>query len=247
MKVMVVDPDVERRADLVDAICELAHVEVRAATATALESRDVLATEPIDLVIAGALSPGEATYLAALSDSARVELALASTREDIIATVELAVRMRHGDASQNFNELAMRSKQIAFERATRAAGPASLSHRLRAAQPSPRTHADAGAQRFDLREWLPRTIAGMRPVLPDYVEVISLVAANTPMVRCVPQILEHAVLELVLQAASTLVWGGTIWLTAEATDDGHVQLDVVENGSGRVRDLTLRAAPGAYS
>jgi hypothetical protein len=247
MKVMVVDPDVERRADLVDAICEVEHVEVTASTATALESRDVLAREHVDLVIASALSPGEATYLAALSDSARVELALASTRDDIIAVVALAVRMRHGGASQTFQELALRSKQVAFERATRAAGPTSLSHRLRAAQPAARPHPDAGAQRIDLREWLPRAILGMRPVLPDYVEVISLVAADTPMVRCVPKVLEHAVLELVLQAASILVWGGTIWLTAEATADGQVQLDVVENGSGRVRDLTLRAAPGAYS
>jgi signal transduction histidine kinase len=152
----------------------------------------------------------------------------------------MAARRREGP-SPAFQRLAARSKHLAFERNSAQAGPLALAHHLQTRTDMPKR----GAQTLDLAAWLPIALVQMRAVLPDYIEVAPLIAAETPHVSCDPAVLEHMLLELVLQATTVLPWGGTVWVTVMADADGQVLLDVLENGHGHVRDLTLRASADA--
>lgn len=242
MKILVVEPGAERRAQIVDAICELPGIEVLAHAASAGDSRVLIACEPIDVVVAGALP---------MDDLAALEL-IAEGRACPVVTVtsveELAATLRTMDAAierrASYTRLSARSKYLAFEQNTRLAGPLALAHHLRADEPGP---AHKGTETIDLRTWLPEAIAQLRPFVPAYIEMVPLVAGDALLVQCVPAMLEHVVMELVLQACTALPWGGTVWLTAAPGKDGEVKLDVLENGRGQVRDLTLRASAPAGS
>lgn len=216
MKILVIEPGDDRRADLADAICELAGVEVVATVAEVPDGHVVIACEPIDVVIAGELPVSELATLDVLAQKFACTVVRASTLESLTATLQKLVRRR----------------------APALMGLSAIEGRRAATQP----RAKLADQTVDLREWLPRTIAALRRMVPDYIELVPIVAAGTPAVVCVPAILEQVVYELVIQACAALPWGGTVWLTAGPGRDGEVKLDVLENGLGEIQDLTLRAS-----
>jgi hypothetical protein len=74
-----------------------------------------------------------------------------------------------------------------------------------------------------------------------------MISAGTPSVQCIPEVLEHVMLEIILKAAVKLPWGGTIWLTAERARLDEVRIDILENGHGTGQDLTLRASSAVCS
>jgi len=214
MKVLVVDADAERRADLVDAVCELPGIEVCGATHNAASSHDLLTREQIDVIVAGDLPLVEVAALSLVA-GARNCTVVSATHPPAVVTALQAIAARRTEPSTMPDRLA-RAKYLAFERDSQ--------------------------QTIDLRDWLPRTVEQLRRVVPGHIELVAIVAGDTLPVRCVPEMLERLVLDLVLQAAHALPWGGTVWLTAAPGADGEVKLDVLENGLGRVLDLTLRAS-----
>jgi hypothetical protein len=215
MKILVIEPDDNRRADLADAICELPGVEVLATVAAIEDGHAVIAREPVDVIVAGELSAPELTTLDGLARTFACTVILVSTLASLAAAL-------HKRASRR---VAPHTAWAVLERQTDGA---------------PRTKL--AGETVDLSEWLPRTIMQLRRMVPDYIELVPIVAADTPAVHCVPAILEQVVFELVLQACTALPWGGTVWLTAGPGDDGEVKLDVLENGLGEIQDLTLRAS-----
>jgi hypothetical protein len=238
MKVLVVDRELDRRAELVDAICELEHVEVCGTAGTAVEAREVLAAEPIDMVIEGAMSSDESSKIAALSLTYHCELVRATSASEVSEIVRRSAR-EYAD----WAERPVRSTPPASI-ASPEIGPLALSYAFLAGP----GHSDAtSTQTIDLSEWLPATVEKVRTMLPAIVEVVIHIADGTLPVRCVPTTLEHSVFQLLLQASASLVWGGTIWLMADTRLDGLVRLTVLENAVGELRDLTLSTSHHAFS
>lgn len=215
MKILVVEECDERRADLVDVLCELPRIEVRGATANAAETGWRLTGERIDAVVLGRVADADRDAIAALTDSH--DCALLDAGPDVIGTLTALAEERRQRYGRTFASLAARSKYLALDRG------------------SPET--------IVLDEWLPKVIARVRPLLSELVEVVVIVAPDTQPVCCVSDALEHVVIDIVVQACKSLPWGGIVWLTATPGGDGEVKLDVLENGGGRVQDFTLLASP----
>lgn len=246
MNVLVVESRPERRADLVDAICELPGIEVRGATATSAECKAILVDEVVDALVVGDVSGPELMQLAALAECqlACTVVAAGATDEVVRSLLSLAAELRPAEPT-GLTALASRAKLLAFERDWQQAGPSALAYHLRAGHRE--TFAPQTSQSIVLQEWMPALLARVRDVIPEYIELAPLIAVDTPPVRCVPAVLEHVLLDALLRAATQLPWGGTIWLTAERGDDGQVRIDVLENGAGSGHDLSLRALPSATS
>ncbi len=241
MNILVVDPSAERRADLADLLCELPGIEVRATAPDVYGTQMVLWSEAIDVVVVGEIPFLELQTLVSLAEPKGC-IVIEVTTETALVTALRAMAARKSEPLDRMNQIASHSKRLAFERDAPHAGPKALAHHLRS-----RERMYGGTETLDLREWLPRTIAQLRVMIPDIVELVPIVAADTPPVQCEPAILEHVVLELILQACAALPWGGTIWLTAGPGADGEVKLDVLENGRGESLDLTLRVSAPAGS
>lgn len=215
MKILVIDESDERRADLVDMLCELPRIEVRGGAANAAETGWRLTGEPIDALIVGSVTAPEREALAVLADSH--DCAVLTAGPDVIQTLMALSDERRRRYGRTFASLAARSKYLALDRG------------------APET--------IVLSEWLPNVVARVRPLLSELVEVVVMVEPGTQPVCCVPDALEHVVIDLVVQACKSLPWGGIVWLTATPGGDGEVKLDVLENGGGRVQDFTLLASP----
>ncbi len=246
MNVLVVEPRPERRADLVDAICELPGIVVRGAAATSVECKTILLEEVVDALVVGDVDGPELMQLAALAECqlACTVVTAGATDEVIRSLLSIAASHRAVEPT-GLSALASRAKLLAFERDWQHAGPSALAYHLRAGQrelPAPQA-----SQSIVLQDWMPALLARVRDVIPEYIELAPLIAVDTPPVRCIPAVLEHVILEALLRAATQLPWGGTIWLTAERGDDGQVRIDVLENGAGSGHDLSLRALPSAAS
>jgi len=200
MNVLVVEPSEERRDALVDALCELRDVEVRGAAGSALESRDALTSERIDVVVMGALLSHERAYIMSLAGSWCRFVEAADVTDAKVRVAELA--LSKDLIADSFSSLAARAKIIAFERDTAEAGPNALAHHLRVAHRATHRRVLRGTQTIELQEWLPAMISRIRSVVPDYIELVPIIAEGTPSVRCVPAVLEHVMLEIVLKAGS---------------------------------------------
>lgn len=219
MKILVVEPHATRRAELVDWTCELPGFVLVDAVPGRAEADALLATTHVDIVVLGTLPrwPVSGTALVEARGSMN----------------ELAAALSAHRANRRASEYLQR---LDAEHEARNATLQTLQYRLRS---EPRLEV---AETIDLREWLPRTIARLRAVVPPFVELVPLVAVDTLPVRCVATLLEQVVYEIVLRACGHLPWGGTVWLTAAPGAEGEVTLDVLENGRGEIRDVTLRAS-----
>ena len=210
LKIIVVEKLEARRADFVDAICELPGVLACGASGF-VDALRVLSTEPVDAMVLGGLPDGEQRQLLTLV--------------------------------QNLPSCEVIGADDASELAARVAP---LLGRQRKPRPQPLRVAPqrtrGGMQTVVLKDWLPAMCAGFAAKLPAYVELSPIVSGDTPPVRCVPEVLEHEMLDIVLEAATKLPWGGTIWLTAERSGTDTVRIEVLENGRGTGGDVTLHAA-----
>lgn len=243
MNILIVEPDPLRRADIVDWTCELPGIVVAGAVTGHAEAEVALGCAPIDVIVAGLVPLWDLTALHTAAEQLGITLVEAHSSEADLAELLMGQVASHaGEPLSPVNRLSARTKRLAFERDAQQASTLALAHRLRSTHRRARTN-----ESLELREWLPATIAKLRAVIPEYIELVPIIAAETLPVRCVPDVLEHVVYELVLRAAAQLPWGGTVWLTATPGADGEVQLDVLENGRGRILDLTLRASAPAGS
>lgn len=238
MRVLVVDPAAESRAELIHLICELPGVDVRGAVPGLLECHVALAAEPFEVIVAGELPLWELASIVSVAETLGCAVVERTTDAGLVATLS-TIAARRTEAAEELLRLATRSKVLAFERDAQVAGPRALALHLQTGEPDRARRSD---QTIDLRAWLPLIVTQLRGLVPDYIEVVPMVAADTHPVRCVPSVLEQVVLELVLRAAAQLPWGGTVWITATPGADDEVKLDVLENGHGHVLDLVLRAS-----
>lgn len=215
MKIMVVEQNDERRADLVDMLCELPRIEVRGAATNAAETGWRLAGERVEAIVVGHVTTADREAIEALAHTH--DCALLDAGADVIDSLTALAEERQQRYGRTFASLAARSKYLALERGV--------------------------TETIALDEWLPSVIARVRPLVSPLVEVIVMVEPETQPVCCVPDVLEHVVIDLIMHACRALPWGGIVWLTATPGDDGEVKLDVLENGGGHVQDLTLLASP----
>lgn len=250
MNVLVVEKSSERRAELVDAVCELPGVDVRAAAANAVDADLVLRSEYIEAVVLGALPAKQRKDVLANVHATCTVIDAIDTDTDGVSR-RLAELARHRDqlvaASSTFTSLTSHARGIARQRNTVQAGPLALSLQLRLADPETARRQACRMETLLLADWLPAAIQRMRPAVPDIIEIVPVIAADTPPVWCMPEVIEHALLLAVLEAAAKLPWGGTIWLAVDRADIRVVRIDVIENGQGTVHDVTIRAATAAAS
>lgn len=211
LKIMVVEQLETRRADLVDAICELPGV-LACGVAGFVDALRILSTEPVDAMVLGALPASERRQLLTLvQDLPSCEVLAAADATELAARIE---------------------PLIAAHRTKPPSRPLHV-----APQPARR-----GMQTVVLKDWLPAMCAGFAAKMPAYIELAPIISGDTPPVHCVPEILEHEMLDIVLEAATKLPWGGTIWLTAERSGSDTVRIEILENGLGTGGDVTLRTA-----
>lgn len=234
---MVVERLETRRRDFVDAICELPGVLVCGAGGF-MDALRILSEEPVDAFVVGALPERELKQLATVAQQVlgRDVIVVGDTGE-LVTRVESLVRHRR-EPDPSFGPRAERAEALALRRA----GGVALAHRLRVAQRDRSSETARGMQTLVLEDWLPAVCAGFVPMMPGHVELVLHVSRDTPPVRCVPEVLEHEMFDIVLEAAAKLPWGGTIWLTAELASNDTVRIDVLENGLGTGDDVTLRTA-----
>lgn len=232
LKIVVVEKQEARRAELVDAICEMPGVLASSAGGFK-EAIRILSNEPADAVILGALPEVERRQLTLVARNVvRCDVIDVEDATELVGTVEtLLARARRNVSAPR----TARTEVLALGRASGLA----LAQRLRAAQ---KERVPRGMQTLVLKEWLPAVCASFTPMMPAYVELVPIVSGDAPAVRCVPEILEREIFDMVLDAAAKLPWGGTIWLTAELVDDDTVRIDVLENGHGTGDDVRLCAA-----
>src|SRR6476469_6386582 len=119
MNVLVVEESSERRAELVDAVCELPCVDVRAAAANALDTNVVLRSEYIEAVVLGALPAKERTVVLANAREISTVVDALDTDADGVSR-RLAQPARHRDqltaASPAFSSLASHARGITLQR-----------------------------------------------------------------------------------------------------------------------------------
>lgn len=238
LKILVVEKLEARRADYVDAICELPGVVVSGAASGLREALRMLSAAPVNAVIAGLLPEAELAQLSTLVRhlAGSDVIVVADTRELLARVESLLAERRKPDEVDDWR--AARTEALAL---ARAGGPA-LAHRLRVAQQPRRSPTARGLQTIVLKDWLPAVCAHFATMMPAYVELVPIISSDTPPVLCVPEVLEREMLDLVLEAATKLPWGGTIWLTTELVSSDTVRIDVLENGLGTGDDVTLRTA-----
>ncbi|MBV8762818.1 MAG: hypothetical protein JO257_36370 [Deltaproteobacteria bacterium] len=236
LKIMVVDKLETRRAELVDAICELPGVEAHGAPGF-LDALKVMTTERMDAVMLGTLPDSELRQLGWIANNVlHCAVAVVEDAGELVMRTEAMLVERRRKREDAYATRAARIEALALARASGGA----LAHRLRVAQREP--GAQAGMQTLVLQDWLPALCTGFARMMPAYVELVPVISAGTPAVRAIPEILEHEMFDIVLEAAAKLPWGGTIWLTAELASDDTVRIDVLENGRGTGDDVTLRTA-----
>lgn len=210
LKIIVVDKLEARRADYVDAICELPGVLACGASGF-VDALRILSTEPVDAMVVGGLPDGEQRQLLTLVQNLpSCEVIGVGEPSELAARVEPLIARKRKPVSKPLRTAPQRARH--------------------------------GMQTVVLKDWLPAMCAGFAARMPAYVELAPLVSDDTPPVRCVPEVLAHEVLDIVLEAATKLPWGGTIWLTAERTGTDTVRIEVLENGLGTGGDVTLHTA-----
>lgn len=236
MKIIVVEPTANRRAELVDWTCELPGYVVVAAVPGYVEAVVQIARTQVDVIVLGEVPLWDLAALARLADRYSKELVEAGGSMADLAAVLAEYRARRKAAEVEASVRSASLRRLAYEGEVQHASAQTLQYRLR---DEPRTEH---AVTIDLREWIPRAIARLRTVVPPHIELVAMVAVDTAPVRCLPTALEHVVSDTVLRACEHLPWGGTVWLTAAPGADGEVVLDVLEDGRGEIRDVRLPAS-----
>jgi hypothetical protein len=187
---------------------------VRGAAANAAEAGWLLSSERVETLVLGTVPSADRLALDALVELHDCTLVQA---DDALVAEMTVLAAEPAPLGRAYANLAARSKFLGLDqRAT---------------------------ETLVLGEWLPPLIKRMRRLLPPLVDVVVIVEPGTPPVCCVPDVLEHVVIDLVTNACTAIPWGGIVWLTGAPGRDGEVKLDVLENGAGHVRDLTLLASP----
>lgn len=256
-KLLVIDRTPERRADIVDALCELPGVEAHAAAGDVDDAIRQLGRSGVDIVVTVADLP--VAEILALTDHARRHRAL-----DLVVLLEVSPLLpglaelwqelgaRHVVSS--LAELASRITTLAHERRRGTTRHHALVRQLALAGhevlASPDTVTSSVQMMVGARQQ-PQTprlasladVLGDAPrrwryALPDEVELAVEIGALVPRVRCTPRDLELIAQHLVLDACDALPLGGTVWLCGDRSGPSEVRLAVLDSSN-------LTRTPGA--
>lgn len=245
MNVLVVESRREQRARVVDALCELTGVNVRATADDVAAALCALDAGAFDVIVTADKLPDGAT--GALIGTARARgvrdvivfgerdvpqlrdywLDLGASR--VVDTVPALVactaglvdaRARFLDRTRRLDYLDVVAAPSAHSLTPFATGAAAL-----------RVHQD-----IKVGELLHSTLTRYGQILSPEVRVVLECVAGLPPVRCVPRDLERLVFHLVLDACEALPLGGTVWVVVEREGARHVRIEVL-NSSGTAREL----------
>jgi CheY-like chemotaxis protein len=241
LRMMVVDESHERRAALVDALCELPGVEVSAAAADVSSAVRHFERARFDAVVGACDLPGASAVT--LIDAARrcgpQEIILWAERRMVLP--EIAEYWRELGASEvigTIPALVACARSLAERRRSGApamcerAAPVSVARTcaiigaaLRPPRPAEPVSAAAALREAMLR-W-----GGL---IPPEVQLRLEVERDAPRVRCLERHIEAIALQLVLDACDAIPLGGHVWLCVERAPDGRLRITVLES-SGRRR------------
>lgn len=272
IKVLVVDARKERRAAIVDALCELRGIEVRASAADASSALGIIDTLRIDAVVVANDLPGSS--IVTLIDCARRR----GLSDIIVAVVQRPLLPGIGDYWRDLGarhlvetmpELVARVAELAAERDREEEHRHTATVQLDVAEAleRPRLMRTYAASPVGALAEAPvtavRTIHAVPPettlqpvvsrladVVPPEVEVIFEVGLDIPRVRCSAADVQQIAVLLVRDACEVLPLGGKVWLIVEREGARQVRIEVLESsGRSRVpgRDLdTIRTIAARY-
>lgn len=250
LEVLVVDEQDDRRAEMVDALCELPGVEV---VATAFDAACALASidaRRVDAVVAASDLAGAAVVT--LIDGMRrrglseivvvvgTRLVLPGIRQywrdlgaravvdslgDLAATVQLI--------AQHHRRLRERKRAQPGDRVVHTTGSSAV---VTETGVSPRTAAATYARHHApttpevalgeaLRDALPR----LAKLVHDEIELVLEAVDDLPHVQCSIIDIERIALHLVRDAATAVPLGGKVWLFVERQGHRHVRLEVLDS------------------
>lgn len=258
MNVLVVESRREQRARVVDALCELSGVEVRATADDVAAAVSALNGNAFDVIVtAGSLPYGTTAALieAARSRGVRDVIVFGSDVDQpreywldlgasrVVDTVPALIACTAGlvDARARFLD---RSRRLDYLDVVAAPANHSLTPFA--------TGAASVRNPQDVRvgELLHNTLVRFGSVISPEVRVVLECVTGLPSVRCVPRDLERLVFHLVLDACEAIPLGGTVWIVVEREDTRHVRIEVL-NSSGTPREIATSsrelsaALPGA--
>jgi len=257
-KVLVLESSPEQRAGLVDALCEVPGVDVRANVGDLSSAVRSLIIERTDMIVAGTSRCEDVVALLAVARECKLEdVVIHAPRADEEASrLWLACGASHVVVG-SIDELASTVGALAHERAsvpeqstTRmpvatdahgSAGPALDQAALAIRMVAQARNVKASTEVVDLAQLLRDAFAVYRRAIPDEFEVIIESAGGTPPVRCNPKEMERLALRMVLAACEDMPWGGKVWLIVEPDGEDHVLLEVIDTGIG-VRRPTIDGA-----
>lgn len=248
-KLIVVDRSPERRADLVDALCELPGIEARAGAGTVYEALREIERADADIVVAVADLPMPEIF--ALTDHVRRQRGLdlvvildevpllpglielwkelgarhvVSSLAELVAGVTALGGERRAATRQRAlaRHLALTAHDLAMS-AHAHAGPTPIMPRARRETPTLRVASLADVLGDAPRRW--------SYALPAEVQLAVEIGAVVPRVRCAPRDLELIAQHLVLDACEALPLGGTVWLCGERSGPSEVRLAVLESSN----------------
>lgn len=251
LRIIVVDESPERRAALVDALCEVPGVEVSAAAADVASALRHFERACFDAVVGAVDLPGASAVR--LIDAARQrgqqEIILWSERRtvlpeiadywrelgasDVIGTIPALVACATSLAERRRSE--HRDVPVAMDRAA----PVSVARTcaIIGSALQPRRAAEPISVAATLREAMPR----WGGLIPPEVQLRLEVESDAPRVRCLERHIEAIALHLVLDACDAIPLGGQVWLCVERTPEGRLRIAVLES-SGRARTSSGRLA-----
>lgn len=250
-KLIVVDRSPERRADIVDALCELPGIEAAAANGDVDEAIHAIDREGIDVVVTVTDLP--TAELLSLIDHARrrrgidlvvlleevpllpdlIELWQELGARHVVGSISelagcvagLAGELQHGSTRHRtlVRQLALTAHDLLATVHGDATSSVPVVIRTRREPQAPRLASIADVLADAPRRW--------SYALPAEVQLAVEIGAIVPRVRCMPRDVELIAQHLVLDACEALPLGGTVWLCGERCGPSQVRLAVLESSN----------------
>ena len=247
LEVMVVDGQEDRRADVVDVLCEIPGVEVVATASDAAHALALIDRKRVDAVIAASDLAGAS--IVALIDGVRRHgladvivvvtnrIVLPGMREywrdlgarGVVNTLgELVGHMRvladplsreRKRPTQRLDKVVFTSGSSAMVTSEPDVGVALHTRASRAACVVAIDHV--------LHAVLPR----LARLVHEEIQLVLEVGSDLPLARCTVADLERIALYLVHDAARALPLGGKVWLFVEREGPRHVRIEVLDSSS----------------
>jgi hypothetical protein len=254
IKLLVVAASHERRARIVDALCELPGVEVCATASDAAAALGIIDRGAIDALVATSDLPGCSIVILIDGASRRgltdVVVAMPERRpppgsddcwrdlgaRHMVHTLpDLVARITDLGSERHHDNARRRAVAMQLELAAAAERPTTVRSYVTspAATVVARGDHHLGApQELSPGAVLHDALVRFGNVVPPEIQLHLEIGIDVPRVRCVSADIERIALLLVRGACESLPLGGNVWLFVEREGARHVRIEVLES-SGR--------------